>query len=80
MRNSISRETLLVFPNFGKLFVIQTDASKVQLATVIRQDDKPIAFNSRKLSPAQVNYTTTGRELLSIVKTQNELRNILLGQ
>ena len=56
------------------------DASKVQLGEVINQDNKPIAFYSRKLNPAQVNYTTTERELLSIVETLKDLRNILLGR
>ena len=30
------------------------DASKVQLGAVVSQDDKPIAFYSRKLNPALV--------------------------
>ena len=80
MKKSISRETLLVYPDFSKPFEIHTDASKVQLGAVISQNNKPIAFYSRKLNPAQVNYTTTERELLSIVETLKEFRNILLGQ
>ena len=44
------------------------------------QDNKTIAFYSKKLNPAKVNYTTTERELLSIVETLKELKNILLGQ
>ena len=80
MKKSISRETLLVYPDFNKPFEIHTDASKVQLGAVISQDNKPIAFYSRKLNPAQVNYTTTERELLSIVETLKDVRNILLGQ
>ena len=39
-----------------------------------------IAFYSRKLQPAQTQYTTTECELLSIVETLKEFKNILLGQ
>jgi RNase H-like domain found in reverse transcriptase len=46
---------------------------------VISQEGKPIAFYSRKLNPAQTRYTTTERELLSIIETLKEYRNILLG-
>jgi hypothetical protein len=53
MKRIISRETLLVYPDFTKPFVIHTDASHTQLGAVISQNDKPIAFYSRKLNPAQ---------------------------
>ena len=70
---------MLAFPDFSKPFVINTDASHTQLGAVISQDDRPIAFYSRKLNDAQTRYTTTERELLSIVETLKEFRNILLG-
>lgn len=76
----IAKETLLTFPDFSKEFEIHTDASKLQLGACISQDGKPVAFYSRKLNPAQTRYTTTERELLSIVETLKEFRNILLGQ
>ena len=44
MMKSISRETLLVYPNFSKPFVIHIDASKVYLGAVISQNNKPIGF------------------------------------
>ena len=76
----IAKETLLTFPDFSKEFEIHTDASKLQLGACISQDGKPVAFYSRKLNHAQTRYTTTERELLSIVETLKEFRNILLGQ
>ena len=44
------------------------------------QINKSIAFYGRKLSSAQVNYTTTERELLSIIETLKDFRYIILGQ
>ena len=79
MKNIISREVLLSYPDFEKTFHIYTDASHTQLGAVITQDKKPIAFYSRKLNEAQTRYTTTERELLSIVETLKEFRTILLG-
>ena len=80
MKKIMSRETLLAYPNFNIPFKIHTDASHTQLGAVILQENRPIAFYSRKLNPAQTRYTTTERELLSIVETLKEFRNILLGQ
>ena len=80
MKKIMARETILSYPNFNKAFEIHTDASKTQLGACISQEGKPIAFYSRKLNPAQTRYTTTERELLSIVETFKEFRNILLGQ
>ena len=56
------------------------DISNVQLGAVISQNNKPIVFYSRKLNPAQVNYTTTESKLLYNVETLKQFRNILLGQ
>ena len=80
IKKVISKETLLAFPDFNQPFHIHTDASHTQLGAVISQNNHPIAFYSRKLNPAQTRYTTTERELLSIVETLKEFRNILFGQ
>ncbi len=80
MKKVMAKETILNYPDFNKVFEIHTDASDRQLGAVISQEGKPLAFYSRKLSSAQRNYTTTKQELLSIVETLKEFRNILLGQ
>ena len=80
IKEVISREMLLAFLDLEKEFHIYTDASNYQLGAVIMQDDKPLAFYSRKLKDAQKKYTTGKKELLSIVETLKEFKNILWGQ
>jgi RNase H-like domain found in reverse transcriptase len=70
---------LLAYPDFSKPFDVYTDAGHSQLGAAICQNDKLIAFYSRKLNASQTRYTTTERKLLSIVETLKEFCNILLG-
>lgn len=79
IKNHISSESLLTYPNFDLPFDVYTDASDRQLGAVILQEGKPIAHFSRTLNPAQRNYTVTDKETLSIVELLKEYRNILYG-
>jgi hypothetical protein len=76
----VCREVLLSYPDINKPFHVYTDAIHHQLGAVISQDNRPIAFFSRKLQPAQVRYTTTERELLSNIETLKEFQNVLVAQ
>jgi hypothetical protein len=71
---------VLAYPDFTKPFDIYTNASIKQLGTVITQDNRPIAFFSRKLSGAQSKCTVTKLELLAIVETLKEFKGMLWGQ
>ena len=57
---------------------IHTDASKLQIGAVISQNGKLITFYSRKMNSSQQKYTTTEKEILSVVASLKEFRNILL--
>ena len=76
----VGRETILSYPDFNLPFKIHTNASHTQLGVVISENNKPIASYSKKLQLAQRRYTTTKRELLSIIETLKEFKSILLGQ
>ena len=75
----IGREVFLAYPDLDDMFEIHNDASKLQIGAVISQKGKRIAFYSWKMNSAQQNYTTTEKELLSIVSSLKEFPNILLG-
>ncbi len=47
---------------------------------MITQDNRPIAFFSRKLSKTQQKYSVTKIELLAIVETLKEFKGMLWGQ
>jgi hypothetical protein len=79
LKKMVSEETLLTYPDWTEPFTVHTDASDYQLGAVISQRNKPIAFFSRRLSKAQRNYTTTEKELLSIVECLKQFRGILFG-
>ena len=68
----ITTDALLAYPDHNLAFHIYTDTSDVQLGSVIMQNGRPIAYYTKKLNPAQQNYTTIQKELLSIVTTFNE--------
>jgi hypothetical protein len=80
IKAAIAKETVLAYPDFLKPFEIYMDAFSTQLGAVITQDNRPIAFFSRKLSKTQQKYSVTEIELLAIVETLKEFKGVLWGQ
>ena len=62
---------VLKMPDFECPFVVTTDASLVLVGAILEEDFgqglQPIAFESRKLNPAETRYSAYERELLGIV-------------
>jgi RNase H-like domain found in reverse transcriptase len=75
MKWIVSQETLLAYSDFSKPFDVYTNGSHSQLGAAICQNYKPFACYCCKLNPTSM----TERELLAIIETLKEFRNILLG-
>ncbi len=80
VKAAIAKETVLAYLYFLKPFEIYMDASSTQLGAMITQNNRPIAFFSRKLSTTQQKNSVTEIELLAIVETLKELKGMLWGQ
>ena len=80
VKTTIAKDVVLAYPDYSTVFEVYTDASSTQLGSVITQNNRPLAFFSRKLSECQRKYSVTEIELLAIVETLKEFKGMLWGQ
>lgn len=76
---ALTQAPTLKLPDFSKPFEVIADASVIGIGAVLLQEGHPIAYISRRLIPAEVNYTTTEQELLAVVHALNAWRCYLEG-
>eukprot|EP00741_Cyanophora_paradoxa_P002997 tig00000658_g2909.t1 len=84
LKELLGRDIILRFPDFSKPFILQTDASTYAIGAILSQTDKdgverPLAFISRTLLPAEMNYSATELECLAVVWAIKYWRHYLLG-
>ncbi|KAJ9522154.1 hypothetical protein QJQ45_005129 [Haematococcus lacustris] len=79
LKTAIAAVPMLRLPDHTKPFQVYCDASLQGLGAVLMQDGYPLAYLSRKLSPAEINYTTGEQEFLSLVTACKEWRCYLEG-
>jgi hypothetical protein len=71
---------ILVFPYWSKEFHVHVDASYIALGAILAHPgagdiDHPIAFASRNISTSEMNYTTTEREVSTMVYALQKFRH-----
>lgn len=78
-KNLLCNEPVLAYPDFHKTFTLTCDASNFAIGSILSQDGHPISYYSRTLNPAECNYSTIEKELLSIVNSVKYFRPYLFG-
>lgn len=82
LKTSLTSSFVLAFPDFEKLFIVDTEASDLDLGAVLSQDsegvEKPISFASRTMAPPERRYSTTRKEWAVVVWALKTFRSYLL--
>ena len=84
LKRSLVTALVLHMLNLDLPFVLTTDASVVSVGGILEQDFgsglQPVAYESKKLSPAEMRYSAYERELLSIVWAIGKWRHYFEGR
>lgn len=83
LKRALTSAPIISSPDWSLLFELMCDASDVAMGAVLKQrkDNKyhVIYYASQTLLDAQLNYTTTEKELLAVVFALEKFRSYVLG-
>jgi len=81
LKTELSKQPILVHPNFDMPFKVTCDASDYAISGMLSQSydniDHPVAYYSRTLSGPQLNYYILEKECLAIVESIKNWRHYL---
>ena len=84
LKTRLCDRPILRLPDFDRDFILRTDASDTGLGAILLQTydgtDFPVAYASKKLSPAQSSYATVEKECLAIVWGLQKFHCYLYGR
>jgi hypothetical protein len=84
LKNYLVSKPVMCLPNEDLPFVLRTDASDKATGAVLLQDHgqglQPIAYASKKLNSAEVNYSTIEKECLGVVWGVKKFEPYLYGK
>ena len=63
LKHKLTHAPVLVLPDFSKTFELDCDASGIGVGVVLTQGRKLIAYFSKKLNGAALNYSTYDKKL-----------------
>jgi hypothetical protein len=79
LKQKLIEAPLLRTPDEKLPYEVVTDASDLGLGGVLLQEGHPVAFESKKLNSAELNYQTTKKEMLVVVHALRVWRCYLEG-
>ncbi|WVZ79457.1 hypothetical protein U9M48_027033 [Paspalum notatum var. saurae] len=80
LKTALIEAPVLAIPDFSKSFVLETDACDTGLGAVLMQDNHPVAYLSKALSPKNLGLSTYEKECLAILLAVEKWRPYLQHQ
>ena len=74
VKTALTSLPVLVLPDYSKPFEVVCDASVTGIGAVLLQQGKLVAYESKQLTPAKVNYTSGELELYAVVHAMGTWR------
>ncbi|MCO5551859.1 hypothetical protein L7F22_005364 [Adiantum nelumboides] len=79
LKHLVTTAPRLHIVDLSKPFVVETDASDYAIGAALYQDGRPVVFESKKLSDAEMHYPMSEKELYAVVHALRNRRHYLYG-
>lgn len=79
LKSVVTSALVLILPDFTQPFTVETDALGSGIGAVLSQNQHPIAYYSKKMTPKMQSQSTYVRELYALTEAVSKFRHYLLG-
>jgi hypothetical protein len=78
LKRKITKQPVLVLPDFMKTFQVKCDASGYAIGAVLSQEDRLVTYLSKKLDETNMKYSMYDKEFYAIIQALKKWRHYLI--